>query len=40
MIENQKQNIGDNSTAIQVKGNLSIGSSYTDIKEIFLDLFE
>ncbi len=40
MIDNQKQDIGNNSTAIQVKGNLTVGSSYSDIKEIFLDLFE
>lgn len=39
MLEKQKQDIGDNSTAIQVNGNLTI-TPYQEIKAIFLDLFE
>jgi len=39
MLEKQKQDVGDNSTAIQVQGDYH-GSSYTEIREIFLDLFQ
>lgn len=38
MLEKQKQEVGNNSTAIQVQGDYH-GSSYTEIREIFLDLF-
>ncbi|MCT4637216.1 MAG: hypothetical protein N4A72_05875 [Bacteroidales bacterium] len=40
MLEKQKQEIGDNSTGIQVQGDLVVGTSYTDIRAIFLDLFQ
>ena len=39
MLEKQKQEVGNNSTAIQVQGDYH-GSTYTEIKEIFLDLFQ
>lgn len=39
MLEKQKQEVGNNSTAIQVQGDYH-GSSYAEIKEIFLDLFQ
>ena len=39
MFENQKQDVGTNSTAIQVNGDLTI-TPYQEIKAIFLDLFE
>lgn len=39
MLEKQKQTVGDNSTAIQVNGNLVI-TPYHEIRRIFLDLFE
>jgi len=40
MLEKQRQTIGDNSTGIQVKGDYIAGNTYTEIKSIFLDLFE
>lgn len=40
MLEKQKQEIGNNSTGVQVQGDLVVGSSYTDIRAIFLDLFQ
>jgi len=41
MLEKQKQNVGKNSTAIQVNGDLVLPSfQYQDIKTIFFDLFE
>ncbi len=40
MNEKQKQNIGNNSNAVQVSGDIVIGSSYSELKEIFMDLFE
>ena len=39
MLEKQKQEVGNNSTAIQVQGDYH-GASYAEIKEIFLDLFQ
>lgn len=40
MFEKQKQEIGDHSTGVQVQGDLFVGTSYTDIRAIFLDLFQ
>ncbi|AOY76701.1 LPO_1073/Vpar_1526 family protein [Clostridium formicaceticum] len=40
MNDRQKQSLGNNSSAIQVSGDMIVGSSYKDIKEIFMDLFE
>ena len=37
---NQKQNVKDSSTAIQAGGNINIGLSYSDVKEIVFDLFK
>ena len=39
MLEKQNQKVGDNSTAIQVQGDYH-GTTYAEIKEIFLDLFQ
>lgn len=39
MLEKQKQEVGNHSTAIQVQGDYH-GLSYAEIKEIFLDLFQ
>lgn len=40
MPANQRQDIGDNSTGIQVQGDYIVGTSYTEIKTIFMDLFQ
>lgn len=40
MNEKQKQEVGDNSTAIQVNGNFIYGTPYDQIKTIFIDLFD
>lgn len=40
MLEDQKQQIGNNSTGIQVQGDLVFGTNYNEIKSIFLDLFQ
>lgn len=40
MIENQKQEIGDNSTGIQVHGDYIVATGYSEIKTIFMDLFQ
>lgn len=40
MLEKQKQQIGNNSTGIQVQRDLVLGPNYTDIRAIFLDLFQ
>lgn len=39
MLEKQKQDVGDNSLAIQAQGNVTV-TPYTELKAIFLDLFE
>ena len=39
-MDGQKQKVGENSTAIQAGGNVYIGLQYTDVKEIFYDLFQ
>jgi len=36
----QQQEVGNQSTAIQVEGDLHIGPNYEEIKQIFLDLFD
>lgn len=40
MFEKQKQEALQGSTAIQAGGNINIGLSYTDVKEIVYDLFK
>jgi len=40
MFEKQKQDAKDGSTAIQAGGNVTIGLSYKDVKEIVYDLFK
>lgn len=40
MLENQRQEVGDCSTGIQVQGDLIVSTSYSEIKEIFIDLFQ
>lgn len=40
MFEKQKQEAQQGSTAIQAGGNVNIGLSYTDVKEIVYDLFK
>lgn len=40
MLEKQKLEIGNNSTGIQVNGDYIAAPSYTDIKAIFMDLFQ
>lgn len=39
MIEKQKQEVGDNSQAIQVNGDYVVKVDYHEIREIFMDLF-
>lgn len=40
MLENQKQQVDNNSTGIQVQGDLNIGLGYKDIRAIFYELLE
>jgi hypothetical protein len=39
-MDGQRQKVGENSTAIQAGGDVNIGLQYTDVKEIFYDLFQ
>jgi hypothetical protein len=40
MSENQKQEVSKGSTAIQAGGNVTVGVSYSEVKEIVYDLFK
>lgn len=40
MNKKQRQSVGNNSTAIQVSGDIVLNSPYSEIKEIFIDLFK
>lgn len=40
MLERQKQEVGNNSTGIQVQGDYIATTSYTDLRAIFMDLFQ
>ncbi|MDH2528305.1 hypothetical protein QDR63_18780 [Acinetobacter baumannii] len=40
MSDKQSQTVKDGSTALQVQGNMTIGLSYDEVKEVFLDLYQ
>ena len=40
MSDKQSQTVRDGSTALQVQGDMTIGLSYDEVKEVFLDLYQ
>ncbi|WP_063454697.1 LPO_1073/Vpar_1526 family protein [Acinetobacter johnsonii] len=40
MSDKQNQTVREGSTALQVQGNMTIGLSYNEVKEVFLDLYQ